>query len=440
MHGTVKVMHHPTVYYPDGRREQNQSMNTATAQSGWTLLRDRNFACLWAGQMVSQVGDSLNKVALLWFVYDLTGSTLKTTVIGLLQTIPPLVLGPAIGVYLDRVPKKPVMIWIDLLRALLVFLIPLLHLLHELSLFRLYVLVFVISLLSSVFGPALASAIPLLVSKERLTPANALLQSTTNIGMLAGPALSGMGIALVGAQNTLFVNVGTFLLSALCLLPIHLRQPTVSPGIETATFFEEVLTGFRFLGSHPMIMALMLGASLYSMAASAVVFLLPALAKSHFEMAAVELGALWSLLGIGMLLASLWLSSLTQRHFCGRLRIVSASLILGAVAMAGMGFFKWKILAMSLMIALGGSLAVFNPITWAFLQELAPGVMMARVLTAFSTAAMAASMLGMLLFGWAADVFTPVKSLLGASLLFLCTAGVLTYYGRRYGFPPAVEA
>lgn len=55
-------------------------MNTARADSGWTLLRDRNFACLWAGPMVSQVGDSLNKVALLWFVYDLTGSTLKTTV------------------------------------------------------------------------------------------------------------------------------------------------------------------------------------------------------------------------------------------------------------------------------------------------------------------------------------------------------------------------
>jgi MFS transporter, DHA3 family, macrolide efflux protein len=56
--------------------------------------------------MVSQVGDSLNKVALLWFVYDLTGSTLKTAVIGLLQTIPPLALGPAIGVYLDRCPKS----------------------------------------------------------------------------------------------------------------------------------------------------------------------------------------------------------------------------------------------------------------------------------------------------------------------------------------------
>ena len=188
-----------------------------------------------------------------------------------------------------------------------------------------------------------------------------------------------------------------------------------------------------------MIIGLMVGASLYSMASGAVVFLLPALAKSHFEMAAVELGILWSLLGIGMLLASLWLSSLPQRQFCGRLRIVSASLILGSIAMAGMGFFKWKLVAMSLMVALGGSLALFNPITWAFLQELAPGAIMARVLTAFSTAAMAASMLGMLLFGWAADVFTPATSLIGASLIFLSTAGVLTYYGRRYGFPPALH-
>jgi DHA3 family macrolide efflux protein-like MFS transporter len=412
-------------------------MNMPTADSGWALLRDRNFAYLWAGQMVSQVGDSLNKVALLWFVYDLTGSTLKTTVIGLLQTIPPLILGPAIGVYLDHVRKKRVMIWIDVLRAVLVLLIPVLHLMNALSLFRLYVLVFLISLFSSVFGPALASSIPLLVSQDRLTAANALIQSTNNIGMLAGPALSGLGIALVGAQNVLFVNVVTFLLSALCLLPVHLRQPTLARRIETGTFVEEVFTGFRFLGSHPMIMALMVGASLYSMAAGAVVFLLPALAKSHFEMAAVELGALWSLLGIGMLLASIWLSSLPQRHFCGRLRIVSGSLIVGSLAMAGMGFFKWKLLAMSLMVALGGSLALFNPITWAFLQELAPAVIMARVLTAFSTAAMAASMLGMILFGWAADAYTPAISLIGVSVIFLSAAGVLTYYGRRYGFPRA---
>ena len=93
--------------------------------TGWRLLGTRDFGCLWAGQVISQIGDGLNKVALLWFVYEMTGSALKMTAIGLLQTIPPLVFGPLIGVYLDHLPKKTVMIVVDLLRTLMVLLIPL---------------------------------------------------------------------------------------------------------------------------------------------------------------------------------------------------------------------------------------------------------------------------------------------------------------------------
>jgi MFS family permease len=385
--------------------------------------------------MISQVGDSLNKVALLWFVYDLTGSTLKTTVIGLLQTIPPLLLAAPIGVYLDRLSKKRVMIWIDLIRAALVLIIPLLHLVGALTLPRLYVLVFLISLFSSVFGPALASSLPFLVARRQLTSANALIQSTTNIGMLAGPAISGVGIALVGVQNVFYVNVATFLLSALCLAPIRLVEDTADGVTTGGTFLDDALVGFRFVGSHPMIIALMVGASLYSMAASAVVFLLPALAKSHFQMGAMELGALWSLLGIGMLLASLWLSSLQHRDLCARLRLVSVSLVCGGIAMTGLGLLTWKPATMVLMVLLGGSLALFTPITWAFLQELAPTEILARVLTTFNAAAMAASMAGMILFGWAADAFAPTASLMGAGITFFITAAALTNFGRRYGFP-----
>ncbi|HJU05613.1 MAG TPA: MFS transporter [Nitrospiraceae bacterium] len=410
-------------------------MADITTHDRWGLLRDRNFAFLWAGQMISQVGDSLNKVALVWFVYDLTGSTLKTTVIGLLQTIPPLVLAAPIGVYLDRLSKKRVMIWIDLIRAALVLIIPLLHLAGALTLPRLYILVFLISLFSSVFGPALVSSLPLLVARPQLTAANALIQSTTNIGMLAGPAISGAGIALVGAQNVFYVNVVTFLLSALCLAPIRLAHDSSRDMARTGTFLEDALVGFRFVGSHPMIIALMVGASLYSMAASAVVFLLPALAKSHFHMGAMGLGALWSLLGIGMLGASLWLSSLRHRDLCARLRLVSTSLVLGGIAMVALGLLTWTSATMASMVLLGGSLALFTPIIWAFLQELAPTEMLARVLTTFNTAAMAASMAGMLLFGWTADAFAPRASLMGAAMTFFIAAAVLTAFGRRYGFP-----
>jgi MFS family permease len=416
------------------------SKERATDRSGWALLRSRNFAYLWAGQMISQVGDGLNKVALLWFVYELTGSTLKTTIIGVLQTIPPLLLGAPIGVFLDRVPKKTVMIWIDVIRAVLVLLIPLLHVFDMLTLPHVYGLVFLISLFSSVFGPAMSSSIPFLVPRSQLTAANALLQSTTNIGMLAGPAISGVGIALVGPQNVFYVNVATFLLSACCLLPLRLVDDTQDAPARNGTFLADALVGFRFVVSHPMIMALMIGASLYSMAASAVVFLLPALAKSQFHMGAVELGALWSLLGIGMLVASLWLSTLGHRDVCARLRIVSISLFLGGAAMGGLGLVTWKLVVLCLMVLLGGSLALFTPITWAFLQELAPGAIVARVLTTFSTAAMAASMAGMVLFGWLADAVTPGASLIGAGLIFLVTATVLRHFGRRYGFPTVASS
>jgi hypothetical protein len=80
---------------PDSRALHEETQN---GSRWWDLLKTRDFGLLFAGQTISQVGDSLNKVALLWFVYELTGSALKMTVIGLLQTLPPLVMGPLIGV------------------------------------------------------------------------------------------------------------------------------------------------------------------------------------------------------------------------------------------------------------------------------------------------------------------------------------------------------
>src|SRR6478736_7798317 len=88
------------------------------------LLLTRNFGLVWSGQFISQIGDGISRLALLWFVYAVTGSPIKTSVIGLLQTIPPIVLGPIIGVYVDRLPKKVLLIASDILRALLIGLIP----------------------------------------------------------------------------------------------------------------------------------------------------------------------------------------------------------------------------------------------------------------------------------------------------------------------------
>lgn len=402
---------------------------------GWDLLKTRDFGLLFAGQTVSQIGDSLNKVALLWFVYELTGSAMKMTVVGLLQTLPPLLFGPLIGVYLDRFRKKPVMIVVDLIRTLAVLLIPLLYLFDALTLERLYVLVFVTAVVSTVFGPALASAVPLIAPKDRLIAANALMQSTTNIGLLVGPAASGLGIALIGAQNVLYVDAATFLLSALCLLPIRMRE-TLGPSTLgwTAGIGRDLLAGFRFVFvEHRTVFLLMLTAALYSLGVSAFVFLLPVFAKDVLAVGPIQLGWLWSSLGIGMLLASLGLATIAHGDVTRRLRLISGALAVGGLSVGGLSFLQAPLAAGAMIALIGGSTAVFTPLVWAMLQELTPTHLLGRVFTSFATGGMASSMAGMAGFGWAADAIGPGASLGGISLILLVTAASAGLISRAIG-------
>jgi predicted MFS family arabinose efflux permease len=412
----------------------DNAASTRDGASGWNLVKSRDFGLLFAGQTISQIGDSLNKVALLWFVYELTGSALKMTVIGVLQTLPPLVLGPLIGVYLDRFPKKQVMIVVDFFRAGAILLIPLLHFLGELTLERLYCLVFINAVVSTIFGPALSSAVPLIVPKDRLITANALMQSTANFGLLVGPAISGVGIALVGAQYMLCLHAAAFFVSALCLMPIHMRE-TLAPrpvGMGwTHGVAMELSAGFRFVFvEQKTVLMLMMIAMLYSLGTSAFVFQLPVFAKDVLGMGPVQLGWLWSALGVGMLLASLGLASITQANLTRRLHLIAGALAVGGVAVGALEFLEAPLAAAAVIAVIGGSTALFTPLIWTMLQELTPAPLLGRVFTSFASVGMAASMAGMAGFGWATDVMGPLVSLAGISLILLMTAVAAAIYSQ----------
>jgi MFS family permease len=399
---------------------------------GWRLIKTRDFGLLWWGQTTSQIGEGLNKVALLWFVYELTGSVMKMTMVGLLQTLPPLFFGPLIGVYLDRLPKKAVMVWVDILRAFLTFLIPALYATDLLSIEGLYGLIFLTSVVSTIFGPALVSAVPLLVRPSELMSANALIQGTNNIGMLLGPAISGIMIALIKAENVLFVNSATFLISALCLMPIRFTTPLARAMKTSSSIWEELKVGFRFVFGHQsMIFTLVIISSLYNLGVSAFVFILPVYAKEFLQVGPVQLGWLWSSLGVGMLAASTWLAWKKHSDMQGRLRIVVSGMTIGGIAVCSLSLLETPLIAAGIVIIVGGSTAVLNPIVWAVLQEVTPEHLIGRVLTTFSVGSMASAMAGMTGFGWVADAIGPAASLVGLGLVLLLTAAVAAPCARR---------
>lgn len=402
-----------------GMRERTREIVGACDQ----LIRCRNFLWLWSGQLISQFGDGLNRPALLWFVYELTGSAVKMTMIGVLQTIPPLLLGPALGVYLDRLPARSMirlMIWLDAVRVVLLLLIPTLYVLGTLTLPALYSLVFLIALASMAYGPALNSAIPVLAPASQLTAANAAMQGTATFGMLFGPAISGIGIAFLGVHYVLYANASTFLMAALCKLPIRLSTESSHPErmVTPTGWMDDLRVGLRFVFVRQQIIwQVMVLAALFNLGSTGFIFLLPVIAKDLLQGGPTQLGVIWSALGLGMMLMSAVLIWMTRQELCDRVSLMSSAAVIEGLAIIGLALSQSIVLAVFLVLIIGAGMALVMPIVAAFIQELTPKEILARVFTIFSTGTMASAMVGMSVFGWAADRVGPLSALFALGVL-----------------------
>jgi MFS family permease len=360
------------------------------------------------------VGDGVSKVALLWFVYALTGSALKMSLIGVLQTIPPLLFGPFAGVLLDRLDKRKAMIVIDLARAALLAAIPIFYSLDLLTLHLLYVLVFVTAMFSMAFGPALNATLPLVVKKQQLTGVNALMQSAMTIGQLLGPAMSGMLIAAIGAQNALYVNAAAFGMSAFSKIPLRLpqiRTHRTSDNVWTQAL-RDLTDGYRFLFvKQRLLFLLMIVASIFMLGSTAFVYLLPVIGDRLLHVGAVALGGLWSALSVGILGTTVWLIWKPQQTICTRIWMIAVAAAIAAVAVPGLLMSDSILWAAGLIVAIGATSGLITPLVSASLQERTPKDLMARVFGLFNTGTMVCSMIGMTAFGWVADRFGPGVSL-----------------------------
>jgi MFS family permease len=403
--------------------------------SGRRWLLSRDFAYVWWGQTVSQVGDGISKLALLWFVYAVTGSPLKTTVIGLLQTIPPIVLGPLIGVAVDRLPKKPLLIVSDISRAILIGLIPCWMSVESFTVERLYLLVFLHAVATALFGPALTASIPSIVAPAQYTAANALLQSTTSLGVLMGPALSGFGIAALSSQDVLCLNAVTYLVSALFFLRVRIAPPEATDkdhgqGVVRSTF-SDLLDGIRFaLFRQPTILFLTLTASLYTFATSAFTTLFPVFGRKLLDLGPIEVGYLWSAMGVGLLAVSIALIWISEWSLERRIRVITAASAMSGSCLLALVWVSNGYVAGALMCLIGGGLGTLTPIAWGVLQELSPPSMVGRALAVYSTGAMTAAIGGLTFFGWVASEFGEPTSLIGIGLVLLATAVVAATFSR----------
>lgn len=176
-------------------------------------LRFREFRLLFFGQLISNLGDWLDFLALIVLItfvwHDGAGALAALAVV---VAAPSLVAGPIAGVWADRLPKRTVMVSCDLIRALVVV-----GLIFAPNLAVLLVLVAAKNIVSTLFSPAQQAAIGIVVPKEQLLPANALSQLALQATKVVGPAVGGVLVGLSTPRTAFGVDAATFVASAVIL-------------------------------------------------------------------------------------------------------------------------------------------------------------------------------------------------------------------------------
>ncbi|MEU8378336.1 MFS transporter [Streptosporangium sp. NPDC048865] len=229
------------------------------------LWRNQDFLRLWTGQTLSQFGSQISYVAIpLIAVVTLGASATEMGVLGALIRLP--MLGFLLfGVYIDRMRKRPVLIWSDLGRAAVLALVPLLYVMDSLTLGVLYAVVFFLSLLSVLFQVAYRSYFPSLVPLRHLGDGNGKLQLSESLAQTAGPGAASALIKVVAAPLLIMIDVLTYLFSAIAILLIRKREEVPVPDDETAVSVHRAIwAGFRWVMDQPMIRPLAIASGLYS--------------------------------------------------------------------------------------------------------------------------------------------------------------------------------
>jgi MFS family permease len=212
------------------------------------VLRRRDFALLWLSGLVSVAGDWVLMVALPYYVYVTTGSTLATAAMTAAELAPAILLSSFTGVFADRWDRKRILVVANLLQALVV---STLLLVDAGWLWVVYVAAALQSAVAAFAQPAESALLPSLVPAELLVPANALNALNNRLGRLAGVPLGAALLSWWGLGAVVLVDVATFLLAAALVAPIRGPARSAVPGsgpdgtADEPRFWSEWVAGLR---------------------------------------------------------------------------------------------------------------------------------------------------------------------------------------------------
>ncbi|WPX07907.1 MFS transporter [Anaerocellum danielii] len=205
------------------------------------MKNNRNAINLLCSQFISEIGNWIDRVALLTLVYSVSKSNLKMSILSILMLLPAVIFGIPFGKIIDLSNKKTILVFGDISRALLVILVPF-------STNYVFLIVFIISSITAIYENTRNSIIPELITKEEIRKINSLSSSLNSIMMVVGPSIGGLLTSYLDLKYCFFIDSFTFLVSAIFISQIsyhkHKSTENRNENIRYLEFLEYLRSNF----------------------------------------------------------------------------------------------------------------------------------------------------------------------------------------------------
>jgi MFS family permease len=376
----------------------DESPRHGAARLRWILraFRSRNYRLYCAGQGVSLMGTWMQRMALSWWVYRSTHSTLLLGVVGCAGQIPALLLAPLAGALVDRWDRQRLLLVTQTLAMLQALGLAWLVLAEAATVWHLVLLSAILGVINAVDMPARQAMIPNLVEQqEDMSNALALHSSLTNGARLVGPALAGLLLVRVGEGFCFLLNGLSYLgvLAALWAmrLPPHPADPSQAPVLEEAD------TGVRYAWDVVPIRAILLLLSVANLLGMPYQILMPVFATEVLHGDAHTLGMLTVASGVGAMIGALYLAGRERVVGLGRVLVWSTGLF--GLGLIGLSCARHTAVAWLVLVGASGGMMVLTAASNTVLQTIVDEDKRGRVMSLYTTVFLGLAPVGSLMAG-----------------------------------------
>ena len=417
----IRIIDHEPM---ESERKNNGKMSIRI-NTVFRSLRHRNFRLFFSGQSISLIGTWMQRIALPWAVYRMTGSEVLLGVVGFASSIPSFLLAPFAGVLIDRWSRYRVMLVTQIISMIQASILAWLSLTGSLDIWHIIVLSVVLGIINTFDMPARHSFVINMVNgKEDIGNAIALNSMMFNGARLIGPSVAGIVLASVGEGACFLVNAVSYLFVIASLLMMNVS--VTRERKERTPIFREMKEGLDYTFGFAPIKSIILLLGLVSFMGASYQVLMPVYAKEVLLGDSHTYGFLMGGAGAGALLGAIFLASRDTVLRLGRL-IPAATALLSAGLIA-MSLSSSFFISMFLIFFTGLGMMTQTAASNTILQTITDEDKRGRVMSFYTMALMGTVPFGSLLAGWMAKwIGTPWTIFFGGAS---CLAGALIFYRR----------